>query len=153
MNVLKHFVHVKCGCGNQWLWWLSASIMTLCHHFDSTSDPEPKNISQVRWVLLLEATTACHGQHINVLKPVAYVQYGYGKQFEVAVSFTHDVMTSFWLHKWPRIPNSEQSSVGITVYGRYLIPMDSIWMSSNTLCMSNMDVGSSLRWLSASIMT
>ncbi len=29
------------------------------HHFDSTSDPEPKNMSQVRWVLLFEATAIC----------------------------------------------------------------------------------------------
>jgi hypothetical protein len=30
--------------------WLSASTMTLCHHFDLTSDPEPQNLSQVVWV-------------------------------------------------------------------------------------------------------
>jgi hypothetical protein len=32
------------------------------------------------------------------------------------------------------------------------MPMDSISMCPNTLYMSNMDVGSSLRWLSASTM-
>jgi hypothetical protein len=32
------------------------------------------------------------------------------------------------------------------------MPMDSISMCSNTLYMSNVDVGSSLRWLSASRM-
>jgi hypothetical protein len=38
-----------------------------------------------------------HGRHINVLKyfVYAYVQEGCGKQFEVAVSLDHDVMTSF----------------------------------------------------------
>jgi hypothetical protein len=29
---------------------LLASTITLCHHFDSTSDPEPINMSQVVWV-------------------------------------------------------------------------------------------------------
>jgi hypothetical protein len=33
------------------------------------------------------------GQHMNVLKHSVYVQYGYGKQFEMAVSHHHDVMT------------------------------------------------------------
>ncbi len=33
------------------------------------------------------------------------------------------------------------------------VPMDSISMCLNTLYMSNMDAGSSLRWLSASTMT
>ncbi len=35
---------------------------------------------------------AC-GQHVNVLKHSVYVQYGYWKQFEMAVSHHHDVMT------------------------------------------------------------
>ncbi len=35
---------------------------------------------------------AC-GQHMNVLKHSVYVQYGYGKQFEMVVSHHHDVMT------------------------------------------------------------
>ncbi len=35
---------------------------------------------------------AC-GQHMNVLKHSVYVKYGYGKQFEMAVSHHHDVMT------------------------------------------------------------
>jgi hypothetical protein len=30
--------------------WLSASAMTLCHYFDSTSDPEPQNMTQEVWV-------------------------------------------------------------------------------------------------------
>ena len=37
-----------------------------------------------------------------------YVLYGWGKQFEVAVSLNLDVMTSFWIHKWPRTPTSSQ---------------------------------------------
>ena len=30
--------------------WLAASTMTECHHFDSISDAEPQNLSQVGWV-------------------------------------------------------------------------------------------------------
>ncbi len=55
---------------------------------------------------------------------------------EVAVSLSHDVMTSFWLHKWPRSPNYEPSSVGITFWGYCHMPMDSTWMCSNTWYMS-----------------
>ncbi len=58
-----------------------------------------------------------------------------------------------WLHMWPRNPKSEPSWVGIPVYGWYFMPMDSILMCSNTLYMSNIDVGSSLRCLSASAVT
>ena len=34
-----------------------------------------------------------YGQHLDVLKHSVCVQYGCGKQFEVAVSHHHDVMT------------------------------------------------------------
>jgi hypothetical protein len=71
----------------------------------------------------------------------------------VAVSLNHDVMTSFWLHKWPRTPKYDPSSVGITVWGYCCINMGSISMCLNTLYMSSVDVGSSLRRLSASTMT
>ncbi len=94
-----------------------------------------------------------HKQHINMLKHFVYVLCGCRKHFELAVSLNHDVMTSFWLHKWPRTPKSEPSSVGITVWGYCYMPMDSILMCSNTLNMSNMDAGSSLSWLSVSTMT
>jgi hypothetical protein len=33
-----------------------------------------------------------YGQHMHVLKYSVYVQYGCGKQYEVAVSHYHDVM-------------------------------------------------------------
>jgi hypothetical protein len=101
----------------------------------------------VRLILL------AYGQHINVLKHFVYVQYGGGQQFEVAISLNHDIMTSFWLHKWPRTPKSDPSWVGITVIGCYHMPMDSISMCSNTLYMSNMDARISLRLLSATTMT
>ena len=71
----------------------------------------------------------------------------------MAVSLNHDTMTSFWLNKWARTPKSDPSSVGITVWDYCHMPMDSISMCLSTLYMSNMDAGSSLRWLSASTMT
>jgi hypothetical protein len=36
-----------------------------------------------------------YGQHINVLKYFVNVKDGWGKQFELAVSLKHDIMTSF----------------------------------------------------------
>ncbi len=39
--------------------WLSASTMMYWHHFDSTSDREPQNLSQVVWVYLCKAATIC----------------------------------------------------------------------------------------------
>ena len=67
---------------------------------------------------------------------------------EVAVNLNHELMTSFWLHKVTRTPKSEPNSVGITVWGYWHMPMDSISMCSNTLYMSKMDAVSSLSWLS-----
>ncbi len=75
-----------------------------------------------------------------------------GKQFDVAVSLNHDIMTSFWLNKWARTPTSDTISVGITVWGYCHMPMDSISMCLNTLLMSNVDAESGLMWLSASTM-
>jgi hypothetical protein len=56
-------------CSNTWIMfnlvvgssfrWLAASAMTSCHHFDSTSDPEPPNMTQVVWVLMFKAATLC----------------------------------------------------------------------------------------------
>ena len=65
---------------------------------------------------------------------------------EVAASLNYNIMTSFRLHKWPSTPiSSEPSSVGTTVLGCYLMPMDSISRVKvlKYFHMSNMDVGSS----------
>ncbi len=50
----------------------------------------------------------------------------------VAVSLNHDIIPSFWLHKWPRTTKSEPSIVGITVWGYCHMSMESISMCSNT---------------------
>ncbi len=88
--------------------WLSASTMTWSHHFDSTSNPEPQNLSQVGWAKLCKAATVCQWTAYQCVKCFLYVYYGCGKQFEVAVSLNHDIMTSFWLHKCPRTQNKRQ---------------------------------------------
>ncbi len=51
-------------------------------------------------------------------------------------------------------PNIWPQVVGYKiVWGYCHMPMDSIYMCSNTVYMSNMDAGSNLRWLSASTIT
>ena len=71
----------------------------------------------------------------------------------MAVNLNHNTMTSFCLHKLPRTPKSDSSHVDRTVWEYYHMQMDSISMCSNSLFMSFVDAGSSLRWLSASTMT
>ena len=114
--------------------WLSASATMYWHHCDSTSDPEPQNMTQVVWVTLLEATVICPWT-ANVLKHFVYVQYGCRKQFELAVSLNHDVLTSFWLHKWPSTPIYDPSSVGITIRGYCHMPMDSQCAKALCICL------------------
>jgi hypothetical protein len=54
----------------------------------------------------------------------------------------------------PQVHNlSKTSGVGITVWCFWHMPIDSISMCLNTLYMINVEVGSSLRWLSASTLT
>ncbi len=133
--------------------WLSASTMTKSYHFDSKSDPEHQIMSQVLWVQLFEATAICPWTACQCSQTLcSYLMWMQEAVVEVAVSLNHVVMSSFWLHKWPRTPNYEPSSVGITVWGYCHMPMDSILICSNTLYRSNMDVGSSLSWLSVSTM-
>ncbi len=91
-----------------------------------------------------------HRQHIDRLKHFLCVLCGCWKQFEELVSLNNDIMISFQLHTRPQTPKSDPSKVGKTVKGYYHMPMDSISMCSNILYMSNVDAGSSLRWLSAS---
>ncbi len=70
----------------------------------------------------------------------------------MAVSLNHDIMPSFGLHISESEPPNLSQAGWIAVYGYYLMPMGSISMCSNTLYMTTIDVGSSLRWLSASTM-
>jgi hypothetical protein len=74
---------------------LLASTMTLCHHFDSTSDPEPQNTSSAVWDNYLRLQSYAHGKHINVLKHYVNAKCGCRNQFELAVSLNHDLMRSF----------------------------------------------------------
>ncbi len=119
---------------------LSASTMTLCNHFDSTSEPEPQSLSQVMWVKLFKTPFICPWTAYQCAQTRCIcLMWMHRKQFKLAVILNHDIMTSFWLHKWAWSPKSEQSSVGIPVWGYCHIPMDSISMLSNTLYKSNVD--------------
>ncbi len=54
--------------------------------------------SSVATAMTLTAVSGCYyayGHHINVLKHFVNVKHGWWKQFEVAVSLNHDIMTSF----------------------------------------------------------
>ncbi len=55
INVCKHLIMSNVEVGSS-LRWLSASTMTKMHHFYSTSDHVPQNLSQVGWVWLCKAT-------------------------------------------------------------------------------------------------
>ena len=114
INVLNHFVYVQYGCGKQFEVAVSLNhdIIT---HFDSTSDLEPQNLSQVGWVKLCKAATVCPWTAYQCAQTLCIHLSGWGKQFEVAASLNQDVLTTFWLHMWLRAPKFEPSSVGITV--------------------------------------
>ncbi len=108
----------------------SASTMTLYHHFDSTSDHKPQNLTQVVWLKLFEATSLCLWTAYQCAQTLCMCPM-WMHEVWVAVSLNHNAMTSFWLHKWPRITiKSDQNNVGITVWCICHMPMDSISMCS-----------------------
>ncbi len=115
IDVLNHCVYVQDGCGKQFEVAVSlnydiiASFWT--HKWPRTPYSEPITVGK----LCKAAAVYANGQHIDVFKHCLYVEYGCGKQFEVAVSLNHDIVTSFWLHKWPRTPKSEPSMGDKTV--------------------------------------
>ncbi len=135
------------GCS---LRWLSASS------FWPTSDPDSKNLIQVVWEKLCKATTICLWTAYQCAQTLCICLIWMWKavlRWLSASTMTEWHHFEFWLHKWHRTPKSEQSRVGMNVYGCYHMPMDNTSICPNTLYMSNMDVRSSLRWLSASTMT
>ncbi len=85
--------------------------MTQSHHLTPQVTQNPKIWAKQGMYNCVRLLPYAYGQHINVHKKFVYVYYGCGMQFEVAVSLNHDVMTSFWLHKWPRTQKSEPSRV------------------------------------------
>ncbi len=124
--------------------WLSESTMTLYHHYDSTSDPERQNLSQVLWVWLFEATDICpwtayqSAQTLCICLMCMWEAVWFGCELQ---PWHNDIILT------PQVtqnPKSDTSSVGITVWGYCHMPMDIISMCSNTLFMSNVYVGSSL---------
>jgi hypothetical protein len=107
----KHCVYLSLMDVGSSLRWLSASTMAQWHHFDFTSDPNGQNLCQLgccNWIWLLPFA---YGQYINMQNCCVYLFCGCGKQFEVDVSLNYDVMTSFWLHEWPKLPKPGPTGV------------------------------------------
>jgi hypothetical protein len=78
-------------------------------------------------------------QHVNGSNTL-YVQYEFGKQYEVDLSLNHDVMTSFTIHKWPDFPNLGQIGQWHGMCAR-IWPWDSVPVARQTLCMAHVDMG------------
>ncbi len=74
------------------------------------------------------------------------------KWSEVDISLNHYKMRLFSLHKWAWTPKSGANLAGATVEGCTHMPSRQHTSGSNSLYMSNMDVWSGLRWISASTM-
>ncbi len=55
--------------------------------------PHVTQVAQILGLNCVRLLPYAYGQHMNVLKYSVYVQFGCGKQFEVAVSHHHDVIT------------------------------------------------------------
>jgi hypothetical protein len=72
--------------------WLSASTITLCHHFDSTSDHEPQYMTQVVCVHLIEATSICPWTAYECAQTLCIcLMWMCRKQFELVVRLNHGV--------------------------------------------------------------
>jgi hypothetical protein len=82
-------------------------------------------------------------QHMKVHKHFIYIQYGCMMQSVGVYSLNHDTTTSLGLHLTPIFQNLAPTITGITVQGCTHMPIQSIWMCSNTSYTSNMDVGCS----------
>ncbi len=140
--------------GGSSLRWLSPTTMTLCHHFDSasTSDPVPQNLSQVKWVYMYKAAAVCPltayqcAQRLFICLMWMQKAVWVGcqpQQWHYAIILTPQVTQT---------PNYEPRKVDMTVWGYCHMAMDSISMFSNTLYVSNVNMGISLSWRSASTM-
>ena len=129
--------------------WLLTLTTKQWHHFVSTSYPEPPNLTQVMWIELFEATTICR-----------WTAYQCAQTLCLCLSWMQEavwdgcqpqpwLITSFWLYKWPRTPKSDPSNVGIPIWGYCRsMPSTSISMCQNTLFMSVLYDGSTLRCMS-----
>ena len=135
---------------------LSASIMTWWHHFGSTRDTEPLNLSQVVWITVW----GCYPMPIDSISMCSNTLYMSNTNMDMGSSVWGSCQPQPWHNDiilTPQVttstPKSEPITVGETVQGCCYMQMNSISMCSNTLYMSNKHVGSSFRWLSASTMT
>ncbi len=117
MRVLKHFIHIKYGCGMQ-------SVVVYILNHDTTMSfglhltpifkkfgPHLHRYNSVR------VHPYAHPQHMKVLKHFLYIQYECGMQSVVIYSLNHYTTMSFELHLTPIFQNFAPPCTGITVYG------------------------------------
>ncbi len=86
------------------------------------------------------------------LKHFVYVLYGCMEWSEVDISLNHEVIATFSLYKWPWVPKSGANLANVMVWGCTHMPLRQHINGSRVFYMCNMDVWSSLRWISASTM-
>jgi hypothetical protein len=127
--------------------WLSTSTMTKSHHFDSTSDPEPHNLSQVVWIPVW--VWGCYHMPMDSISMCSNTLYmsnvDTGSCLRWLIASTMTKAHHFDYTSVPEPHNLSQAVwIPVWVWGCYHMPMDSILMFSNTLCMPNVDAGSAV---------
>ncbi len=90
MNVLKYLLMSNMDVGSS-LRWLSASTLTWLHHFNSTIDHVPQNLSQVGGYNCVRLIPYAYGQHINVLKHFAISKMDAGSSLKWLSASTKQV--------------------------------------------------------------
>ena len=83
--------------------WMKEAVWGGCQSQSGRTDNilTPQVTQSPRGYNCVRLLSYAHGQHINMLKHFVCFKYRCKKQFEVAISLNHDLLTSFWLHKLP----------------------------------------------------
>ena len=108
-KVLKHFIYVQYGCGEQ-----SAGVYSLNHDImasfllDSHQDLPKSDLAST--VYGVRVHLYAYVPHWKVLHHFIYVQYGCGEQSAVVYSLNHDIIASFPLDSHQELPKSDQAS-------------------------------------------
>ena len=100
INVLKHVVYVSC-------WWrIQFEEAFWLHMWPRTPKFEPSSVG------IPITVWGCYSMSMDIISICSNTFYmsnmDAGSKFDVAVGLNNDVMTSFWLHKWPRTPQYEK---------------------------------------------
>ena len=131
--------------------WLSASTMTLWHHFDSISDPEPQNLSQVVWIPV--CVWGCYHMPTDSISMCSNTLYMSNVN---AGSYLRWLSASTMTksHHFDYTSDPEPQNLSPVVWVKLSkAPTVCPWTAyqcAQTHCMSSVDMGSCLRLLSAS---